>query len=380
MTWNPVRFVETLVHFRVAGPLRSVFENLPFVNQAMNSPSLGTMLTPTPLPDIVLAAGLSPSEQDRLTTATTAMGYQVEALTRPREDELFPAAWPIDHPLVNVPLVIVSVSGNSDAAYESLSALVGALKQAVTITEANLVDLRHPTPVLKELWGALDDVVMGGVSSSQARWNDGLIFTGTVSTANSGGFASIRTRNVDPPINLAQWQGTVLHLKGDGQRYKWILRDSPGWDSLAYSRSFDTMVDTPITVHTRFGEMVATFRARTKPDASPLNPSQICSMQLMLSKFEYDGELNPTFKAGEFKLEVSRIGVFREAPKPLLLLPGIALAQTNGVGTLLNEANLMGIVPQPSGFEVVGAGDTLPAWISSERVSRFCQVFKTQSN
>ena len=105
---------------------------------------------------------------------------------------------------------------------------------------------------MQELWGALDDVVMGGVSSSQARWNDGLIFTGNVSTENSGGFASIRTRNVNPPINLAQWQGTVLHLKGDGQRYKWILRDSPGWDSLAYVRSFDTEADFPLTVRTPF--------------------------------------------------------------------------------------------------------------------------------
>ena len=180
---------------------------------------------------------------------------------------------------------------------------------------------RHPTPAIKELWGSLDDVVMGGVSASQVVWNDGLMFTGNVSTANSGGFASIRTRNVDPPMNLAQWQGTVLHVNGDGQRYKWILRDNSGWDSLAYSRSFDTKADSPLAIRTPFQDMVATFRAKTKPDASPLNPSQICSLQLMLSKFEYDGELNPTFQVGEFKLEVSRIGVFREAPKPVVLLP-----------------------------------------------------------
>ncbi len=366
MAWNPVRFVETLIHFRVAGPLRSVLENLPLVSQAMNSPSLPTVLTPSPIPDTILVANLAAPLRERLTTAATATGYRVATLPQGR-------VVGDDPTLVNVPLVVWSSAGAEEAGCQDLPAVVSSLQQRPALTEATLVDLRHPTPALKELWGALDDVVMGGVSSSQAQWKNGLLFTGNVSTANSGGFASIRTRNVDPPMNLAQWQGTVLHLTGDGQRYKWILRDSPGWDSLAYSRSFDTEAGLPTMVRTPFRDMVATFRARTRPDASPLNPAQLCSMQLMLSKFEYDGELNPSFQPGTFKLEVSRIGVFREAPRPVLLLPGLAETELNGARSVLKEANLIGVVPQPGGFEVIGAGHQLPGWLSRETVSRLVQ-------
>jgi hypothetical protein len=371
MTWNPVRFVETLIHFRVAGPLKSLLDNVPFVSQALAAPALHTMLTPAAPPQNLLISALADGQREQLTAVSTALGYRVEAMAN-----VIDANDPTGRlPLVNVPIVVWSPAETAHVGPTTLAELVSSITQTTPLTEATLVDLRHPTPAIKELWGSLDDVVMGGVSASQVVWKDGLVFTGNVSTANSGGFASIRTRNVDPPINLAQWQGTVLHVNGDGQRYKWILRDNSSWDSLAYSRSFDTMAGSLTTVRTPFQEMVATFRAKTKPDASPLNPSQICSLQLMLSKFEYDGELNPTFQAGEFKLEVSRIGVFREAPKPVLLLPDLSAAGLADASSLLAEANLTGIVPQASGFEVVGAGNQLPGWLSSATVSRLCQVF-----
>jgi hypothetical protein len=372
MTWNPVRFVETLIHFRVAGPLKSVLDRLPLVSQSMPPSSLHTVLHPASPQETLLVCAPETELRDRMATAAIPLGYQVAAMAQSPTEEA-----PLDRPLVNVPVVVWSPDGSEDKTAD-LAALVSYLKQADTLTEATLVDLRHPTAALKDIWGALDDVVMGGVSSSQARWNDGLLFTGNVSTENSGGFASIRTRNVDPPINLAQWQGTVLQVQGDGQRYKWILRDSPGWDSLAYSRSFDTDAESPTTIRTGFRDMVATFRARSKPDAAPLNPSRICSMQLMLSKFEYDGDLNPTFQAGPFKLEVSRIGVFRHGPKPLVLLRNLAEPEIDEARNLLGQANLIGVVPQHNGFQVIGAGEQLPAWISQDTVKHLCQAVTTR--
>ena len=368
MTWNPVRFAETLIHFRVAGPLRSMLDNLPFVSQTLDAP-LPAVLTPASPQGTILVDPLEVGNQNRLRAAATNLGYRVEPMPSGAEGEPLQ----VPSPLVNVPVMVWSGAKTSATAPIALAELVAHLSQTATVTEACLVDLRHPTAALKELWGALDDVVMGGVSSSQAQWDDGLMFTGNVSTENSGGFASIRTRNVDPPMNLSQWQGTVLHLRGDGQRYKWILRDSPGWDSLAYIWPFDTTPAAPTVVRAPFQDMVATFRARSKPDASPLNPSQICSMQLMLSKFEYDGDLNPTFKPGPFKLNVSQIGVYRDAPKPLILLPGLADAERDQAQAQLGEAHLMGVVPQEHGFEVIGAGDQLPGWISQDRVGRLCR-------
>lgn len=39
--------------------------------------------------------------------------------------------------------------------------------------------------------------------------------------------------------------------------------------------------------------------------------AQVRSVQLMLSKFEYDGMLNPSFKAGAFELPVERIAGYK---------------------------------------------------------------------
>ncbi len=158
------------------------------------------------------------------------------------------------------------------------------------------------------LWGALDDVVMGGVSASHLQLTDTVVlFTGNVSTANSGGFASVRTRNLDPALDLSGYEGLRLRVQGDGNRYKFLLRSSAGWDSLAYAYSFDTVVDTWIDVTVPFADLVPTQRARTVQNATPLDQQRVYSLQLMLSKFEYDGQLNPHFTPGQFTLAVESI-------------------------------------------------------------------------
>jgi hypothetical protein len=162
-----------------------------------------------------------------------------------------------------------------------------------------------------QIWGPLDDVVMGGVSQSQAQaTSEGLLFTGLVSTQNSGGFASIRTKNFATPLNLKGYEGVSLTVKGDGQRYKFFVRDSTSWDSIAYAISFDTAEGEWITVKLPFQEMQPVQRAKTLSSAPDLNLEGIASLQLMLSKFEYNGALNPSFKAGEFRLLLGSIGLF----------------------------------------------------------------------
>lgn len=161
---------------------------------------------------------------------------------------------------------------------------------------------------LSQTWGAVDDVVMGGVSESgMMKTIDGALFTGNVSTDQSGGFVSVRTRNFPEPLDLSPYRGLTLRLKGDGNRYKFFLRTSAGWDTLAYSYAFNTLAGEWMTVQVPFVEMVAVQRARTIPNAPPLDARNIRSLQLMLSKFEYDGQLNPHFTPGRFSLVLERI-------------------------------------------------------------------------
>jgi len=162
---------------------------------------------------------------------------------------------------------------------------------------------------LQEVWGAVDDVVMGGVSSSGISLaQEGALFAGTVSIANSGGFASVRTRNFEPAIDLSAFTGVQLRVKGDGNRYKFLIRDQAQWDGVAYAYSFDTVADTWVTVDVPFAAMVPVFRARTMDTATyTLEQQQVRAFQFMLSKFEYDGQLNPAFMPGPFRLYVESV-------------------------------------------------------------------------
>ncbi|KAG6419282.1 hypothetical protein SASPL_121498 [Salvia splendens] len=168
--------------------------------------------------------------------------------------------------------------------------LISAVKESVGLRCGKLV-FGFEDNVSRELpWGALDDVVMGGVSASgfeidPSGGENGRpagIFRGFVSTANNGGFASIRTKNFSIPEDLSAYDGLELRIKGDGRRYKFMLRTSRDWDTVAYTTGFDSVKDQ--------------------------------WQSLMFSKFEYDGKLNPTFVEGPFQLPISTIRAYMKEP------------------------------------------------------------------
>lgn len=97
-----------------------------------------------------------------------------------------------------------------------------------------------PYPLLPPAgaWETVDDDVMGGRSHSRVTVADGsLCFTGTVSTENGGGFASIRA-----PLaaGLDGARALRLMVRGDGRRYQLRLRADRDSRSLAYRHVFDT--------------------------------------------------------------------------------------------------------------------------------------------
>ena len=204
--------------------------------------------------------------------------------------------------------------------YEGMKNLVRVIDEHIAQREKIIFDFANPSTDLQETWGAVDDVVMGGVSKSQIRLADErAIFTGIVSTDNNGGFASVRTRNFSPPMDLSDYEGIELKVTGDGKRYKFITRCEGKWDGVGYCYSFDTVYDYPTTIRIPFKDLIPVFRAKTVGEASQLDSAKIYSMQLMLSKFEYDGELNPKFEPGSFKLEVEYIKAYGGRATPQLV-------------------------------------------------------------
>ena len=224
--------------------------------------------------------------------------------------------------------------------YEGMKNLVRVISQHLpNAGERILFDFANPNIDLQETWGAVNDVVMGGVSQSQIRLADGkAIFAGIVSTENNGGFASVRTRNFEPPMDLSEYEGIELKVTGDGKRYKFITRCEGKWDGVGYCYSFDTIYDYPTTIRIPFKDLIPVFRAKTVREASQLDSSKIFSMQLMLSKFEYDGELNPKFEPGSFKLEVESIKAYGGKATPQLVqISSAGVTRPNRPGINLEE-------------------------------------------
>ncbi|MEO0688352.1 MAG: CIA30 family protein, partial [Cyanobacteria bacterium J06649_11] len=275
--------------------------------------------------------------------------------------------------------------------------------------EELLFDFSNPSAEVKNVWGVIDDVVMGGVSQSNIQLSSGkAVFFGNVSTDNNGGFASVRTKNFDPSFNLSGYEGVEIRVKGDGKRYKFILRTETNWDGIGYCYSFDTEADAWINVKIPFAELIPVFRAKTVQDASLIDTSKICSFQMMLSKFEYDGGLNPSFSPGAFSLEVETIKAYGGKSLPQFVLvssagvtrpgrPGINLEeeppavklndQLGGILTwkLKGEDSLResgipytiirpcALTEEPGGKELIfEQGDNIRGKISREDIAKLC--------
>jgi len=162
----------------------------------------------------------------------------------------------------------------------------------------------------------LDDVVMGGASSSNFDDATGT-WRGAVTDANNGGFVGIRnTPNFD--WDLTKCGGIELYLKnrsGKPCRFKLGLRDTTDFNGFVWSESFDvdggsgggaTRVRVPLR------KLKPTKFARVFADDSiePLRTDSVVGIQLVYSKFEYDGNLNPKFEVGDVDLQILEIRAY----------------------------------------------------------------------
>ena len=362
-SWEFTRFLKTLTYFDVIPFLN----NIPFLKQMI----LGNQPTPTSpkapaKTGTILVAGATGGVGKRVVKRLQEQGYPVRAFVRSIDraqpllgenldfyegditipDSLKPELManitaiicctgtriqPVEGDTANrekyyqgVKFYEPEVAESTPEAveYKGINNLVKLAAQYLTdSSQLSIFDFRNATEETRSIWGALDDVVMGGVSASGFYLdNQKAVFSGNVSTENNGGFASVRTRNFEPPLNLSGYDGIYLRVKGDGNRYKFFLRCDDRWDGLGYAYSFDTQKDVWQDVYVPFAELIPVFRAKTMNDAPPLNASNVNSMQLMLSKFEYDKQLNPSFQPGQFRLEVEEIKAYGGEKTPQFIM------------------------------------------------------------
>ncbi len=159
-----------------------------------------------------------------------------------------------------------------------------------------LFDFSDPAAVAD--WRAIDDRVMGGVSSSRLRYDPAghAVFEGSVSLERNGGFASIRST----PDNRGKpaMQTCFIDSRGTSKRFKLNLLTDDAFDSINYQASF-TPAPAWQTLHIPLATFRATFRGREVPGAPALDPARIRRVGLMIAERQ----------AGPFTLEVRRIGL-----------------------------------------------------------------------
>ena len=148
-------------------------------------------------------------------------------------------------------------------------------------------------------WYVVNDNVMGGRSEGGFEAQQGTLnFTGRTNT-NGGGFSSIRTKTLQ--LDLSNYAGIQLHVKGDGRRYTWQLTTPERWggQQVSYWADFETSNGSWIVVNIPFLSFVPKYRGR-QLDGPALNPRQITGMGLMI----YDKQDGP------FELQLAAVAAY----------------------------------------------------------------------
>jgi NADH dehydrogenase [ubiquinone] 1 alpha subcomplex assembly factor 1 len=130
-------------------------------------------------------------------------------------------------------------------------------------------------------WYVVNDNVMGGRSEGNFSIEEGVLrFAGRTNT-DGGGFSSIRTESVR--LDLSDYSGIRLRVKGDGRRYTWRLATTARWrgQEIGYWADFDTRDGAWSTVDVPFSRFVPRFRG-TRLDGPELDTGQITGMGLMI--------------------------------------------------------------------------------------------------
>jgi len=149
----------------------------------------------------------------------------------------------------------------------------------------------------KAAWTAVNDSVMGGVSKGGPSFTeeDTMVFSGTLSLENRGGFSSVRTR--PNRTDLSDYENLVVRVRGDGRTYWLTVSTNVRIPAGSYRVLIETTAGKWKTVRAPFSKFKATSFGRVLPAFLPLDRSKVESIGFLLADK----------KAGPFRLEVDSI-------------------------------------------------------------------------
>ena len=105
-------------------------------------------------------------------------------------------------------------------------------------------------------------------------------------------------------MDLSEFSGIRLRVRGDGRRYSWQLRTDAMYRGreLGFWSEFETTASKWLEIDLPFTDFVPKFRG-SKLDAAPPDPAHISGMGLMIA----DG------KDGPFAIAVDSVQAYRDS-------------------------------------------------------------------
>ena len=159
------------------------------------------------------------------------------------------------------------------------------------------VSLFDPQEASLRNWSCVNDGVMGGVSQSKVAIDEQqhLQWHGQVSLEKNGGFASVRHQLSG--LNLQQFRGLCLLLKGDNKTYKLNLANTMTSSSPRFQARFQAC-DSLHLIYVPFSCLHASVRG-TQVSAA-FNPGDIRLLGFLIADKQ----------EGPFHLSVQRISAY----------------------------------------------------------------------
>ena len=184
-----------------------------------------------------------------------------------------------------------------------------------------------------QVWERLDDVIMGGNSSSALNpWNNGkgAIWKGKL-IVEGGGFCGARTKPA--PLDLSEYDGIALRVKGGGKTLKLNVKTT---DFSEPEDTFQATIETNegeefTDIFLPWHEFVPVKRAKTLPNGPALDPRSIRQFGIVYSRFSYNGFANDSYTPGEFEVIIEDGIKAARLPRPQLVMVSSAGVERNAV-------------------------------------------------
>jgi NADH dehydrogenase [ubiquinone] 1 alpha subcomplex assembly factor 1 len=149
-------------------------------------------------------------------------------------------------------------------------------------------------------WNVVTDNVMGGLSEGSIASNSEgyVVFSGSVSLENNGGFASIRY--IGKLESLTGCSGFRLSVQGDGKNYQFRAHTESAEKGHAYKHDFATASGEWLDIDLPLEKFILSKHGQLAPEAGKITPVDIHQISFLIAGGQ----------AGEFALKVRHIKAY----------------------------------------------------------------------